>query len=64
MKPAHITIERGDRGYRYLWLKYVTGIDLSQHCARSLHGPYSPSVDLWAPCRVAGGVALPVNVSR
>ncbi|MFE5089431.1 hypothetical protein [Streptomyces sp. NPDC056638] len=45
MKPAHITIERGDRSYRYLWLKYVTGIDLSQHCARSLHGPYSPTVD-------------------
>ncbi|MFJ7422762.1 hypothetical protein ACIQXD_29785 [Streptomyces uncialis] len=43
--PARITITRNDRTYRYLWLKYVTGVDLTQHCARSLHGPYSPAVD-------------------
>jgi|ERR1035437_3526229 hypothetical protein len=27
--------------YSHLWLKYVTGVDLSQHCARSLKGKYS-----------------------
>ncbi|MCX4749146.1 hypothetical protein OG455_27175 [Kitasatospora sp. NBC_01287] len=31
----------GEQRYHFLWLKYVTGIDLSQHCARSLHGRYS-----------------------
>ncbi|GAA1353716.1 hypothetical protein [Streptomyces beijiangensis] len=44
MEPARISITQGDRKYRYLWLKYVTGIDLSLHCARSLHGPYSKHV--------------------
>jgi len=28
-------------GFRYLWLKYVTGFDLSVHCARCLLGSYS-----------------------
>lgn len=27
--------------FRYLWLKYVTGFDLSVHCARCLVGQYS-----------------------
>ena len=27
--------------FRYLWLKYVTGFDLSVHCARCLVGKYS-----------------------
>ena len=27
--------------FRYLWVKYVTGFDLSQHCARCLKGKYS-----------------------
>lgn len=27
--------------FRYLWLKYVTGFDLSVHCAKSLVGRYS-----------------------
>lgn len=26
--------------FRYLWLKRVDGVDLSQHCARCLLGPY------------------------
>lgn len=30
--------------YRYLWLKSVTGVDLSQHCARSLKGPYCKGI--------------------
>jgi hypothetical protein len=29
------------RRYRFLWLKYVTGVNLSQHCAKSLKGRYS-----------------------
>ena len=27
--------------FRYLWLKYVTGFDLSVHCAKCLVGQYS-----------------------
>lgn len=27
--------------YRYLWLKYVNGINLNTHCAKSLLGDYS-----------------------
>ncbi|MFJ4413010.1 hypothetical protein [Streptomyces sp. NPDC088925] len=39
---ARLTLSRATpRSYRHLWLKYVTGIDLTQHCARSLHGRYS-----------------------
>ncbi|UUU32015.1 hypothetical protein JIX56_20060 [Streptomyces sp. CA-210063] len=45
MPAPQITITRGNRTYRYLWLKYVTGIDLTQHCARSLHGRYSQQVN-------------------
>ncbi|MEV4741616.1 hypothetical protein [Streptomyces sp. NPDC049555] len=30
--------------HTFLWLKYVTGVDLRQHCARSLHGGYSTAV--------------------
>lgn len=33
--------------YRYLWLKHITGVDLSQHCARCLTGDYSPIVNRW-----------------
>ncbi|MDY0816553.1 hypothetical protein [Kitasatospora purpeofusca] len=40
-----ITVQVGDRKYRHLWLKYVTGIDLSRHCAVALHGRYSRLVD-------------------
>ena len=29
-----------DRMYKYLWLKYVTGTNLSVHCARCLLGEY------------------------
>lgn len=31
-------------GWRYLWLKYVSGFDNAQHCARCLIGPYSKRV--------------------
>ncbi|WP_316521237.1 hypothetical protein [Kitasatospora brasiliensis] len=40
-----ITLLVGERRYRYLWLKYVTGIDLSRHCAVALHGRYSRHID-------------------
>jgi len=29
---------------RYLWLKYVTGVDLSQHCAKCLQGAFSKRI--------------------
>lgn len=32
------------RRYRYVWLKCVTGCDLSKHCARCLKGPYLPAI--------------------
>jgi hypothetical protein len=31
-------------GWRFLWLKYVSGFDHRQHCARCLVGPYSKRV--------------------
>jgi hypothetical protein len=42
------------RDYRFLWLKYVTGVDLAEHCGRSLHGRYSRAVNAgeWNPQRV------------
>lgn len=30
--------------YKYVWLKYVSGIDLKQHCARCLIGEYEKSI--------------------
>lgn len=30
--------------FKYLWLKYVTGVNLSVHCARCLLGEYSTAV--------------------
>jgi hypothetical protein len=45
MKPViHIKREPGHR-FRYLWLKYVVGVNLGQHCAKSLRGNYSVRVD-------------------
>lgn len=31
--------------FRYLWLKYVTGVNLNVHCARCLNGEYSNLID-------------------
>lgn len=31
------------RSWKYLWGKYVTGVDLSVHCARCLLGDYEPA---------------------
>jgi hypothetical protein len=36
-------------GFHYLWLKYVTGFDPSQHCARCLIGKYSRKVTRGMP---------------
>lgn len=30
--------------FKYLWLKYVTGVNLDVHCARCLVGPYSKRI--------------------
>ena len=30
--------------FKYLWLKYVTGVNLSVHCARCLNGSYSKKI--------------------
>lgn len=35
--------------FRYLWLKRVTGVDLSVHCARCLLGKYMDNISPHAP---------------
>lgn len=30
--------------FRYIWLKYVNDVDLNQHCAKCLIGPYSTKI--------------------
>ncbi|MEU8919443.1 hypothetical protein AB0D10_00730 [Kitasatospora sp. NPDC048545] len=40
-----ITVTAGSRTYRHVWLKYVTGVDLSRHCAVALHGRYSRHIN-------------------
>ena len=41
MKIANLTI---DANFRYLWLKTVRDVDLTQHCARSLVGEYDKRI--------------------
>jgi hypothetical protein len=36
-------------GWRYLWLKYVSGFQPSRHCAGCLVGPYSKAVRIGMP---------------
>lgn len=31
--------------YRYVWLKYVNGVDLTQHCAKCLRGQYESRIN-------------------
>lgn len=31
--------------YKYVWLKYVNSVDLSQHCARCLNGTYESRIN-------------------
>lgn len=42
-----ITIKKleNNRSWMYLWGKYVTGINLDNHCAKSLEGYYSKKID-------------------
>jgi len=57
--------------FKYLWLKTVEGVDLSQHCARCLAGEYSKAVSntteraenitLGDSVYYLCGVALPFN---
>jgi len=44
MNPIIETIEITER-FRYLWLKYVTGVNLEQHCAKCLKGQYSKKIN-------------------
>ena len=34
-----------DKPFKYLWLKYITGIDVSVHCAKTFKGEYSKKVN-------------------
>jgi hypothetical protein len=43
MQPTILHIEQ-TRKFRYLWLKYITGVSLDRHCARCLRGYYSDQV--------------------
>lgn len=43
MQPKILHIEQ-TRKFRYLWLKYVTGVNLDRHCARCLKGYYSDQI--------------------
>ena len=46
-----------DGAFRYLWLKHVTGVDLSVHCARCLLGEYDNRIS--DDTRHASGLVLP-----
>ena len=41
MKITNLTI---NANFRYLWLKTVRDVDLTQHCARSLVGEYDKRI--------------------
>ena len=71
MKITNLTI---NANFRYLWLKTVRDVDLTQHCARSLVGEYdkriSPTkrvicdIDLQDSVYYLCGVAFPFNWSK
>ena len=44
-----------DAPFRYLWLKYIQGVDLDQHCSKGLLGPYSE--------KVGPGIGMTKNVA-
>lgn len=39
--PMYLVVTIKRTRYLYLWLKYVTGFDISNHCATCLEGHYS-----------------------
>lgn len=41
--------------YRIIWLRYVSGVDLSQHCMKSLVGENDKRIKWWVK-------ALPINL--
>ena len=41
-----IEIFSTSKNFRYMWLKYVTGFDLSVHCANCLIGNYSKKIPI------------------
>lgn len=61
--------------FKYLWLKSVTGVDLTNHCARCLEGPYEKRINstisqAWDITPAAGdayylcGVTTPFNWAK
>lgn len=42
--PIHLKLEVKSTRFHYLWLKYVTGFDVSKHCAKCLLGKYSKMI--------------------
>lgn len=42
IKIKHLSVSSP---FRYLWLKYVIDVDLSQHCAKCLIGAFSKKID-------------------
>ena len=42
--------------FRYLWIKYIIGVDLKEHCAKCLLGEYDPRIR--ATLRHASDIAL------
>jgi hypothetical protein len=35
-----------NRKFKYFWLKYVTDVNLNNHCAAGLKGPYDKRISL------------------
>jgi hypothetical protein len=56
---------RVDDRYRYFWLKEVTGVDLTQHCARSLRGAWRKDLsfahDRWRDAGMTEPLVLSVR---
>lgn len=57
-------VQINDR-YRYFWLKEVTGVDLTQHCAKSLRGVWRKDLsfahDRWRDAGMTEPLALDVR---
>lgn len=57
MQPTITTFEV-KAPFKYLWMKYVTGVNLNVHCARCLEGTYSKRLDNKGP------IALPLPLDE
>jgi hypothetical protein len=49
MKVQYFSASAAVEGWRFLWMKRVTGFDASRHCARCLLGEYVEAVGLDMP---------------